>query len=95
MAGKHAVFLGDMNELGASSVSEHQHLGRMIYESGVDLVVFCGEKMRDAHEQCPDSHHFNQTKDAIPFLQQLNLDGFTLLIKGSRSMQLEQLYTIL
>jgi UDP-N-acetylmuramoyl-tripeptide--D-alanyl-D-alanine ligase len=93
--GKKAVILGDMNELGDTSVKEHQHLGHYLSQKSLEKVFLIGEKMSDAHEKCSDSVYFNNLEKAMDYFRNTSLKGYTILVKGSRSMQLEQLYPVL
>ena len=43
-APQHIAILGSMNELGASSAAEHEHLGRMCHPDQIDWVITVGEE---------------------------------------------------
>ena len=90
-AGKKATVLGDMFELGDASPEEHRKIGELVQSAGFDLNIFCGENMLSASEACPKAHYF-KTKDAlIDFLKKSKPTGYTMLVKGSRGMALEEI----
>lgn len=85
------LILGDMNELGERSVAFHQQAGRLAREVGVERLWAMGNMSRYAVESFGvGALHFVHHDDLITALRaQLPL-GATLLIKGSRSMQMEK-----
>jgi UDP-N-acetylmuramoyl-tripeptide--D-alanyl-D-alanine ligase len=87
---KIAVLAG-MNELGDRSSSLHEDLGRFVATSGVDLLVTVGEKARGiAAGAGMDKHrHFADNDAAAAFLIKQKQNGDVYLMKGSRSMRME------
>ena len=81
------LMLGGMAELGNESLEEHKNIvqliGRYIWK---DVVLVGGDFMRFDH---PYTRFENATQAGLWLLQQ-NLQNSYLLIKGSRSMQMEK-----
>ncbi|MCK4910354.1 MAG: UDP-N-acetylmuramoyl-tripeptide--D-alanyl-D-alanine ligase [Thermodesulfovibrionales bacterium] len=92
--GKRAIaVLGDMLELGLYSETAHRKLGRWMAELKVDVLIAVGKEMRAAAEEfqkaggeavCADD-----ASRAGVLLRQMLGQGDTVLIKGSRSMKME------
>ncbi len=84
------LILGDMNELGDSSVVAHENIGN--YTSGAQFtqVIFVGKKMKDAHNENPTSIYFEKPELLKEFLSQSPIEDALILIKASRSLGLEQ-----
>lgn len=83
-----AAFLGDMRELGDVSRQRHLELGEATRE--LDLVVAIGEESRAIAEANPDAKHVAAWPEAVELLE-LVPAGATVLVKGSRSLELENL----
>ncbi|QQS20697.1 MAG: hypothetical protein IPL87_03970 [Candidatus Moraniibacteriota bacterium] len=97
VSGRRIVALGDMLELGGESLSAHQDVARMIFESGVSHAFLLGKEMRAAQEALlkkgfPSDHiSFFENPDQlgeelVRFLEK----GDTVLVKGSQGMRLEK-----
>ncbi|MEL0009314.1 MAG: UDP-N-acetylmuramoyl-tripeptide--D-alanyl-D-alanine ligase [Flammeovirgaceae bacterium] len=84
------MILGDMNELGDQSNSEHLRIGKLIKTLKINHVFFIGNKMRCAHDENPDSMWFEKVDDLIKGIKKLSLKNSDILIKGSRSLKLEK-----
>ncbi len=89
MPGAHKIlFLGAMMELGPDSAMEHEKLVQLIHQYSWQQVVLVG----DGFEQMPGAHlHFKEVAAARAWFDQQQVTGATILIKGSRSMQMEKL----
>ncbi len=81
------VILGDMKELGPYSRDEHQKVVRLIQKSGFDRILLCGPEFSLVASEW---QHFRSTDDLIKYLQEAPIAGYHILIKGSRSIQLEK-----
>jgi len=90
-ANKKAVFLGDMLELGTQSEIEHEKIGELTLNSPFDLVGLVGQEMRFAFAKNPNAKYFETPQQALDWLKLNKLKGFTLLLKGSRGLKMEQL----
>ncbi len=84
--------LGDMKELGAHSVEAHRQVGERVSGAGVFLLVGCGEAMRDAvataNARGVDTLWFANAAECAELSGRLPLNA-VILVKGSRSMQME------
>ena len=86
------AFLGDMRELGAESLAEHVKVLNQVLSMGLDLVCLVGEefgkalpgKERDGVRWFPDSEGLASWLKANP------VSGATILVKGSRGIQMEK-----
>lgn len=98
--GTQVMVLGDIAELGAAAVSEHQSLGRAISAAGIDMLLCVGEfatySVAGAQEiGTTEAHAFDDKDSLLQYLQQYlqaqQQQPCTVLFKGSRSMQMESL----
>jgi UDP-N-acetylmuramoyl-tripeptide--D-alanyl-D-alanine ligase len=89
---KIAVLAG-MNELGDRSSALHEDLGCFVAASGIDLLVTVGEKARDIAEgaRMDEHRHFADNAAAAAFLIEQKQNGDVYLVKGSRSMRMEEI----
>ncbi len=86
-AEKKVLILGGMAELGTTSITEHEVIIRLIQEYHWDKVVLVGG---DFSKTKHSFIYFNNSIEAKEWLQQQNFHNTYLLIKGSRSMQMEK-----
>jgi UDP-N-acetylmuramoyl-tripeptide--D-alanyl-D-alanine ligase len=96
------VVLGDMKELGRSSRSEHEAVGRAIGETpGIDIAIFYGDEMRRAHRTLENmrsgvrSFHFAGSDSLAQALDAIVAPQDIVLVKGSRGMKMEAVLPIL
>jgi UDP-N-acetylmuramoyl-tripeptide--D-alanyl-D-alanine ligase len=94
--------LGDMKELGAASSREHARIGELAVRLGVDVLVGCGPEMAHATAAAARlsagrlaAHptrvaHVLDPMHAIPLVRSLWRAGDVVLVKGSRSMNMER-----
>jgi UDP-N-acetylmuramoyl-tripeptide--D-alanyl-D-alanine ligase len=85
-AAKKILMLGAMAELGDESLMEHEHIIQLITTLGFDQVVLVGGdfgKIKHPFIQLPDSNA------GAEWLQAQSLSDAHILIKGSRSMKME------
>ena len=84
---------GDMKELGNNEESYHTEVGE--YAVGkADILLTVGKLAKNAQSNSNNfalSLHFNDNFSLLEKLNELLTDGDIVLIKGSRSMQLDQL----
>lgn len=92
--GRRLVALGDMKELGVSSSDEHARLGTQLAEDGIDGGFFLGDEMKHAKESLEragrPAQWFPNRQDMIAAINGELRAGDSLLIKGSRSMAMEE-----
>lgn len=84
--------LGDMLELGKKSKKYHIQSGRLA-KKYCDLLIGIGETARHYTEGMgsENSYYFSSKEKALQFLKQLIKPGDSILIKGSRLMQMEEI----
>ena len=91
-APRKAVILGSMKELGTQSEEEHKRLAFNIAESNFDRVFLIGAEFHQANTDYPI---FDNTDAFTDYLKEQPLQGYTILIKGSRGNQLESIVPFL
>ena len=84
------LIIGDMFELGKDSENEHQRILDQLQHKSFQQIILVG---KDFFKVQKDKKYptFTTTEEAAAFLKDKNLRGNTILIKGSRGMQLETL----
>jgi len=90
------LVLGDMSELGAESVEFHREAGQRAREFGVERLWAIGDMSRYAVESFGDgAEHFVHHNDLIQSLRAQLPSRATVLVKGSRGMQMEKVVSVL
>jgi len=84
--------LGAMRELGDYSHLEHQNIVNMLLERKADKVLLVGEEYRKTTAPYPI---FENVEALCEALQKEPLSGYHILLKGSRSNQLEKVIPLL
>ena len=79
--------LGAMRELGEYSHLEHQNIVNMLLERKAEKVLLVGEEYQETTAPYPV---FANVDALSEYLQREPLSGYTVLLKGSRSNQLEK-----
>lgn len=92
-AGKKAVCLGDMLELGAESEAEHAKVVEMIAEMAPEQVILVGSEFEKAASG--RFHCFATSDQAAEYIAAHPLEGYTVLVKGSRGTRMEKLINVL
>ncbi len=87
-APRKAVILGSMKELGELSEEEHKRLAFHVAEISFDRVFLIGPEFKNAGSDYPV---FDSAEKFIAYLEEQPIQGYTILIKGSRGNQLESL----
>ena len=87
-----AYILGAMRELGEYSHLEHQNIVNMLLERKADKVLLVGEEYKQTTAPYPV---FDSVEALCAHLQAEPLSGYTILLKGSRSNQLEKVIPLL
>ncbi len=85
---KKMVILGDMKELGDSSLDEHIKIVDYINESNFDRVILVGKEFQKATSSY---EQYNDVTELIDILKTEKPEGYFILVKGSNSMKLSQL----
>ena len=86
------AILGDMKELGDSSLEEHQKIADYLQTCDFETVLLVGPEFGKTNSPF---RHFPDTASLIHFLEEQTVDGKYILIKGSNSMKLSQLSDLL
>jgi UDP-N-acetylmuramoyl-tripeptide--D-alanyl-D-alanine ligase len=84
------AIIGEMKELGEYSQEEHQRLVDRLRESAIDRIILCGGSFQNIKSIAPEWNVFTYTQELLDYLQTQNFSGFHILIKGSRTNQLEK-----
>jgi UDP-N-acetylmuramoyl-tripeptide--D-alanyl-D-alanine ligase len=84
------LILGEMKELGDSSGEEHAKLINLIHDMGFKYVFLVGESFQGIDKPA-DWRCFGNVEEMISALQKKPLNDTTILLKGSRAVQLEKL----
>jgi len=98
--GKVVLSLGDMNELGEKSLEMHKKILEYALNKDVQEIYLVGDKMKEAvsklnKTQQKKLNHFENLKNLTDELVKNVKDGDILLLKGSRSMQMEKVMAYL
>jgi len=90
MEGEAYLVLGDMAELGESSAALHFEAGQQARQLGVKKLFAMGELSRNAVKGFGDGAEFYQDRSELIEAVKKNMDALTtVLVKGSRSMAME------
>lgn len=92
-----AALLGDMRELGPTSVSEHIAIVELAMKSGMDVICFVGEEFGKALTQIgivPAENSgirwYGTSEELADELAKKPLHGYAILVKGSRGIMMEK-----
>jgi UDP-N-acetylmuramoyl-tripeptide--D-alanyl-D-alanine ligase len=89
--GKKILVLGDMGELGERARDFHERIGEEARIAGIDRLVALGElSAYTAKKFGRGGRHFKEIEELLAEIESLLGPGVTLLIKGSRFMQMER-----
>lgn len=94
--GRKLAVLGSMKELGRLSAEEHENLGRKIAALGFAAVFLFGDEMEDAFRVLEAGfsgtlHWFTDFDELRKAVEAFLVSGDLVLVKGSRSMEMERL----
>jgi UDP-N-acetylmuramoyl-tripeptide--D-alanyl-D-alanine ligase len=90
--GKKIMVLGDMGELGEQAADFHQQVGRQARLAGLDQIFTLGQLSVLASDAFGEGgRHFKCMEELIKETKQQLAPDTTVLVKGSRFMQMEQL----
>jgi UDP-N-acetylmuramoyl-tripeptide--D-alanyl-D-alanine ligase len=90
------VVLGDMLELGSKEERAHRNIGKLLRDSGIDLFVAVGDRMKLAKEELnkiksnQETAYFDNPIEAGDFVENLLKPGDLVLVKGSQGMRMEK-----
>ena len=84
---QHLLILGDMRELGTASEEEHRNILGLMKELKFKDALLVGSNFGTYNEN-PDWKTFAKVEDLCQYLESHPINGKTILVKGSNSMQL-------
>jgi UDP-N-acetylmuramoyl-tripeptide--D-alanyl-D-alanine ligase len=88
--GKKILVLGDMKELGTDTKTIHHEAGEKIRAAGIDYLFTYGDLSANTSQGFgKGAQHFTDQEKLVVALKPLLQDHTTILIKGSRSMHME------
>lgn len=93
-ASKKAVILGDMFELGVDAAEEHRKVADTAAQMDLSERIFIGDEFYRLKANCP-GRFYRTTGEAYDALKKAPLEGYVVLVKGSRGMKLEQIVELL
>ncbi len=89
--GKKLLVLGDMAELGTQAPALHARIGAYARESGIERLFTLGElSAHSAQAFGAGARHFTRIEDLLTEIENALAPGVTVLVKGSRFMQMER-----
>jgi UDP-N-acetylmuramoyl-tripeptide--D-alanyl-D-alanine ligase len=96
--GKKIIVLGDMLELGKNSRRYHEHIGKLIAKSGIDLLItfgeyagwFCEAAKKGKMEE-KNIFFLKNKEEVVGLLRKKAKKGDAVLLKGSRLMKTEEI----
>ena len=86
------AMLGDMRELGEESLPEHKKVLAQVLSMGLDLVCLVGEEFGKALGDLKKDgvYWFPDSEELARWLKDNPVSGATILVKGSRGIQMEK-----
>ena len=89
--GKKILVLGDMGELGGSAVVFHECIGEDACRAGIDRLFAMGELSAYAVAKFgAGARHFERIEELLAEVRNQLAADVTVLVKGSRFMQMER-----
>ncbi|OYY79962.1 MAG: UDP-N-acetylmuramoyl-tripeptide--D-alanyl-D-alanine ligase, partial [Hydrogenophilales bacterium 16-62-9] len=90
-AGKKVLVLGDMGELGTDAAAMHAQIGLAARAAGVERLLALGELSRETVGAFgAGAMHFERIQELLAELENELTPQTTVLVKGSRFMQMER-----
>ncbi len=81
--------LGDILELGSYSRKYHKKIAKILRKVKKEKVLLVGKETKVMRGK--NFYHFSSNEDVISYLKKEDLNGKTIVLKGSRGMHLEQI----
>ncbi|MBL9029947.1 MAG: UDP-N-acetylmuramoyl-tripeptide--D-alanyl-D-alanine ligase [Caedimonas sp.] len=85
--GRRIAILGDMRELGAYALEQHQSLRDVLVANRIDLVFTCGVMMKHLYDVLPPTMkggHAEEVEDLVPVALKAIQAGDVVMSKGSK-----------
>ena len=80
------IILGDMLELGKYSKMYHKKINKILKKINNKKVLLIGE-----YTKYIDGEHFDNKEEIIDYLNELDLNGSIILVKGSHAFELDEI----
>lgn len=87
------LILGDMRELGKDSEKEHKIIVNLIKELKFENVILVGSEFKKTADT--DFTTFDNVDELLSYINDNNISGKKILIKGSNSIRLEKIINVL
>ncbi len=91
---QHLLILGDMRELGSASEEEHRNILALMKELSYKDAMLVGQSFCTYNENA-DWKTFAKVEDLYQYIETHPIEGKHILVKGSRSIQLEKVLPLL
>ncbi len=89
--GRKVLVLGDMGELGPDSARLHAEVGAYARSQGIERLLCLGDMMYHAAQAFgPGAAHYERIQELLADLENLLGPDVTVLVKGSRFMEMER-----
>jgi UDP-N-acetylmuramoyl-tripeptide--D-alanyl-D-alanine ligase len=98
MPGQKLLVIGDMGELGSEASAHHVLIGKKAKRAGINKLFALGELSRDAvlaFGADGGAQHFDSPQALAAVLETYMVPGTTVLVKGSRFMQMERVVDLI
>jgi UDP-N-acetylmuramoyl-tripeptide--D-alanyl-D-alanine ligase len=83
------AILGDMLELGEFARAEHEAVINYARSLNLQKLVFIGKMFKSLQD---GENFFSDIAEAKPYIDSLELDNYTILLKGSRGIAVDKLF---
>ena len=94
--GRRWLVMGDLAELGETALELHGRIGKRARAAGIEHLWCCGPLSHAAVDVFgSNARHFTDRRELAMALRQVLVAGDTVLVKGSRSAQMEQVVAAL
>lgn len=90
-SGKKVLILGDMFELGDYALTEHQAIADYVSKTNSE-VLLVGNIFSNTNTNFKNVRKFQTTESCKKYLNTSGFEGYSILVKGSRSMKLESIF---
>ena len=91
---RHLLILGDMRELGTVSEEEHRNILGLMKELGFKEAYLVGQNFCTYNENA-DWKTFEKVENLCQYIENHSVEGKTILVKGSNSIQLGKVLPLL
>ena len=93
-SGESVFVFGDMGELGDDAKKWHAHVGEHAKALGLDRMYCYGELAKETAAIFGEgAQHYNDKQDLIAQLKESLTQDQAILVKGSRSMKMDEVVT--